>query len=86
MGLVTRVVDPGTARAAAVALAQQLAALPQFCLRSDRMSALEQWGMTEDAAAISEARRGRAVVASGETLEGAARFAGGAGRGGAALA
>jgi len=49
------------------------------------MSALEQWGMTEEAAALNEARRGRDVVRSGETLAGATRFAGGAGRGGAAL-
>jgi enoyl-CoA hydratase len=86
MGLANRVVPPGQALAASVALAHQLAALPQVCLRSDRMSALEQWGMSEDAAAVNEARRGRAVVASGETLEGAARFAGGAGRGGTAIA
>ena len=68
-----------------MALAHQLAALPQFCLRSDRMSALEQWGLTEEEAAVGEARRGRAVISSGETLEGALRFAGGAGRRGAAL-
>jgi enoyl-CoA hydratase/carnithine racemase len=85
MGLATRVVAPGEARSAAVALAHQLAALPQFCMRSDRMSALEQWGLTEDEAAVGEARRGRAVLRSGETLEGALRFAGGAGRRGAAL-
>jgi enoyl-CoA hydratase len=85
MGLVNRVAPPGEARADAVALAHQLAALPQFCLRSDRMSALEQWGLTEAAAAVNEARRGREVISSGETLAGAARFAGGAGRGGAAI-
>src|SRR3984957_12113180 len=85
MGLANRVVTPGQAVAAAVALAHQLAALPQVCLRSDRMSALEQWGLTEKDAAVNEARRGRAVVRSGETLEGAVRFAGGAGRRGAAL-
>jgi enoyl-CoA hydratase len=85
MGLVSRVVPPGQALAASLALAHQLAALPQTCLRSDRMSALEQWGLTEEEAALNEARRGRDVVSSGETLEGAARFAGGAGRGGAAL-
>ncbi len=85
MGLVNRVVAPGQALAAAVALAHQLAALPQVCLRSDRLSALEQWGLTEEEAAVGEARRGRDVVSSGETLAGAARFAGGAGRGGAAL-
>jgi enoyl-CoA hydratase len=86
MGLANRVVPPGQALAASIALAHQLAALPQVCLRSDRMSALEQWGLSEEAAAVNEARRGRAVVASGETLEGAARFAGGAGRGGTAIA
>jgi enoyl-CoA hydratase/carnithine racemase len=85
MGLVNRVVPPGEARTAAVELAHQLAALPQVCLRSDRMSALEQWGLTEEDAALGEARRGRDVIRSGETLEGAARFAGGAGRGGLAL-
>jgi enoyl-CoA hydratase len=85
MGLVNRVVAPGEAREAAVALAHQLAALPQFCLRSDRMSALEQWGLSEEDAAVGEARRGRNVINSGETLAGATRFAGGAGRGGAAI-
>jgi enoyl-CoA hydratase len=85
MGLVNRVVPPGQALTAAAALAHQLATLPQVCLRSDRMSALEQWGLTEEDAAVGEARRGRDVIQSGETLAGAARFAGGAGRGGAAL-
>jgi enoyl-CoA hydratase len=85
MGLANRVVAPGEAVTEAVALAQQLAALPQFCLRSDRASALEQWGLTEEEAARNEARRGREVVNSGETLEGALRFAGGAGRRGVAL-
>ncbi len=85
IGLANRVVPPGQALAASVALAHQLAALPQVCLRSDRMSALEQWDLSEEEAAVNEARRGRAVVSSGETLEGALRFAGGAGRGGTAL-
>jgi enoyl-CoA hydratase len=85
MGLANRVVAPGEALGAARALAHQLAALPQVCLRSDRMSALEQWGLTEAEAAVVEAERGRAVVRSGETLQGALRFAGGAGRRGAAL-
>jgi enoyl-CoA hydratase len=82
---VSRLVPPGTAEAAAVELAHQLAALPQFCLRSDRMSALEQWGLTEEEAATNEARRGRAVIDSGETRQGALRFAAGAGRSGATV-
>ena len=47
MGLVNRVVPKGTARAAAEALARELAAFPQQCLRNDRLSALEQEGMVE---------------------------------------
>ncbi|HUC06272.1 MAG TPA: crotonase/enoyl-CoA hydratase family protein [Acidimicrobiales bacterium] len=85
MGLVTRVVPHGEALTSAQELAQHIAALPQVCLRSDRMSALEQWGMSEEDAAVNEARRGRDVIMSGETLQGAQRFAGGAGRGGTAL-
>ena len=85
IGLANRVVPPGQALAASVALAHELAALPQVCLRSDRLSALEQWGLSEEAAAVNEARRGRDVVSSGETLQGALKFAGGAGRGGTAL-
>ena len=86
LGLVNRVVAPGSTYQAAVDLAHQLARLPQFCLRSDRMSALEQWGLTEEEAALNEARRGRAVVDSGETRQGALLFAEGAGRGGSTLA
>ncbi len=82
MGLVSRVVEPGHALGAASELAGELAELPQRCLRSDRLSAIEQWGLYEAAAAANEARRGRQVIASGETLEGARRFAAGAGRGG----
>jgi len=82
IGLVNRVVAPGTALPASLELARQLAALPQFCLRSDRMAVLEQWGINEEQAAVNESRRGRAVIESGGTLERALRFAGGAGRGG----
>lgn len=85
MGLANRVVPPGQALEAAVALATTLAGLPQTCLRSDRLAALEQWGLDEEAAAVREARRGREVIASGEALDGARRFAAGAGRGGATL-
>jgi enoyl-CoA hydratase len=85
LGLANRVVAPGDALGASLALAHQLAALPQICLRSDRMSALEQWGLSEQEAAVNEARRGREVVSSGETLAGAMSFARGAGRGGTPL-
>jgi enoyl-CoA hydratase len=80
MGLVDRVVPDGSARAAAVALAAELAALPQAALRGDRLSAHEQWGLDEPTAAANELRRGLAAISSGETAEGARRFAAGAGR------
>jgi enoyl-CoA hydratase len=82
IGLVNRVVPTGTALEAAIAWATELAALPQVCLRNDRASALTQWDLAVDEALAVETRFGLASLASGEALEGAARFAGGAGRGG----
>ncbi len=82
MGLVNRLAASGGALDMAVELAGELAALPQACLRSDRLSAIEQWGLTDAEATANEARRGRAVIETGEALEGARRFAAGAGRGG----
>jgi enoyl-CoA hydratase len=74
------VVPPGRARPAAEALAREIAAFPQICLRSDRLSAYEQAGQDLEAALANELRRGREVLASGESREGAARFASGKGR------
>lgn len=83
IGLVNRLCPPGEARTTAVVLARELAAFPQRCLRADRRSSYEQWGLPVEDALRVEYRHGRAVIASGETREGAARFAGGAGRHGA---
>ncbi|MET7773611.1 crotonase/enoyl-CoA hydratase family protein [Nocardia sp. NPDC005366] len=82
MGLVNRVVPTGDSRRAAEELAAALAALPQTCLRSDRMSMLEQDGMDERTAMRNELRHGIATLTEGG-LEGAARFVAGAGRHGA---
>jgi len=80
MGLANRIVAPGTALSAAVALAHELGALPQGCMRGDRSSSYEQWDMTLTDALANEVRHGLATITSGETADGAARFAGGAGR------
>jgi enoyl-CoA hydratase len=80
IGLADRVVPRGEARAAAEKLAAEIAAFPQNCLRSDRLSAYEQEGQGLRAALANEVRRGRQVLASGESLAGASRFAAGAGR------
>lgn len=82
IGLVDRVVAPGSAREAAEALARELATLPQECLRRDRLSAHEQWSLTHDDAMAHELQHGLASLAAG-ALEGAARFSAGAGRHGA---
>jgi enoyl-CoA hydratase/carnithine racemase len=83
MGLADRVVPPGQARPAAEALAREIAALPQQCLRSDRASTLEGGSLGEDAAMANEFRRGMAVLAGPGIATGVNRFRGGAGRGGA---
>ena len=66
------------------ALAHELAALPPRCLREDRLSSYEQWGAPIDEALMIELRHAQATLASGEALEGATRFAEGAGRHGTA--
>ena len=83
MGLATRVVDDGEALTAAIQLGRQLADFPQTCLRNDRRSALDQWSLPWDQAIAHETRLGRQTITIGETAAGAARFAAGAGRGGA---
>ncbi len=80
MGLANRVVPAGTARAEAEALARQLCALPQDCMRNDRQSAYEQHGMSLENALVNEIARGLDSLGSPEIDEGVARFNAGAGR------
>jgi len=81
IGLANRVVPKGQARQRAEELAAELARSPQQCMRADRLSALGQWGLPEaeaidrEFASISRVKH--------EALEGAGRFAAGAGRHGA---
>jgi enoyl-CoA hydratase len=65
MGLANRVVPEGEARAAAEALARELAALPQICLRQDRLSAHEQFSLSLDDALANELRHGFVSLAAG---------------------
>jgi enoyl-CoA hydratase len=82
IGLVNRVVPPGTAREHAEQLAAELAAYPQSCLRNDRLSVLDQEGVEEEAAMARELEYGvRSLQA--DAAEGARRFADGEGRHGA---
>ncbi|WP_167106093.1 crotonase/enoyl-CoA hydratase family protein [Mycobacterium sp. DL592] len=81
IGLANRVVPAGHARQAAEELAAELAALPQGCLRSDRLSAIHQWGQSE--AEAIDVEFGSLSRVAAESLAGAARFAKGEGRHGA---
>jgi enoyl-CoA hydratase len=80
MGLANRLTEPGHALDSALELARSVAKFPQACMRSDRLSAYEQWSLPITAAIRNEFQRGMQVIASGETVEGAKRFAGGEGR------
>jgi enoyl-CoA hydratase len=83
MGLANRLVPRGQALAAAVRLAHELARFPQRCLRSERLSAHEQWSLPYQEALRNELRRGLEVIESGETKTGATAFTHGQGRHGA---
>ncbi|MEV5552825.1 crotonase/enoyl-CoA hydratase family protein [Nonomuraea wenchangensis] len=78
MGLANRVVPSGEARSRAEELAREIARFPQACLRGDRLSVLEQEGLGEVEAMRNELRHG--LMSLPGARDGAARFAGGAGR------
>jgi len=83
MGLANRLVAKGETLKTAIGLGNDIARFPQTCLRADRLSALRQWDLDEQDAIANEMRGGLEVIASGETLSGATRFASGVGRHGA---
>lgn len=83
MGLANRLTEPGAALDGALEMARLIASHPQTCMRSDRLSVYEQWDLSWDDAERNEFARGMEVIGSGESKEGAARFAGGQGRRGA---
>jgi enoyl-CoA hydratase len=80
-GLANRVVPAGQALEEAKALALQLTKFPQLCMRSDRRSSYEQWGLDVADALVNEGRLGQPALEA-EAARGAARFAAGKGRGG----
>ena len=80
IGLANRVVGSGQALNASLALAEELSRFPQTCMRNDRLSMLQQWGMSHDEALRNETRIGFDTMNSGETFDGASRFTKGEGR------
>jgi enoyl-CoA hydratase len=81
MGLLTQIVPPGRHLERALEMAEALAAFPQETMLADRMSAIQGIGMPFDQGLAREAMSGLGL--HGIAQEGAARFAGGEGRGGA---
>ncbi len=79
-GLVNRQVPDADVLKASEALALQIASHPQTCLRNDRHSVYQQWGLDEVQALAREFELGMQTLQSGETMAGAGRFTGGAGR------
>ncbi len=79
IGLCDRVVADGESRAAAQALAHEIARFPQACLRADRRSVLLQEGLPEADALRSEWDCSSGVFER-EGAAGAARFSAGQGR------
>ncbi len=78
IGLANRLVPAGESRPSAEALARELAAFPQTCMREDRLSVLEQGCMAESVALANEFEHGARSL--GEAAAGIERFRGGAGR------
>jgi enoyl-CoA hydratase/carnithine racemase len=81
IGLINRVVGRGESLAAAQELARTLARFPQTCMREDRLSMLDQAGLTEPQAIRVEFEHGMRSLA--EVESGLERFRSGAGRHGA---
>jgi enoyl-CoA hydratase len=80
-GLLTEVVPAGEHLTRALEMAEGLASFPQTTMLADRRAALEGLGLPLAEGLALEAQAGPAVFA--DAVAGAARFAGGEGRGGA---
>ena len=80
MGIANRLVPPGTAFEAAMALARDIISRPQSALRTDRLSAYEQWSMSLDDALKSEFNYGMTAIESGELFGGLSNYSEGAWR------
>jgi enoyl-CoA hydratase/carnithine racemase len=79
IGLADRLVPNGQALSKAIEIAHEIAAFPQIAMRSDRMSAIRQWDLSE-ADAIAQEMQLAAEARRVEARSGAAHFAAGAGR------
>ncbi|MFX1443968.1 MAG: crotonase/enoyl-CoA hydratase family protein [Promethearchaeota archaeon] len=79
-GLANHIVDDGKSRIEAEKLAKLIAEFPQICMRNDRMSAYQQFGMSLEDAMTNEFEWGLRTLASGEYLVGSKEFTEGKGK------
>lgn len=74
MGLINRMCEPGGALIRALELAQEIAGFPQMCMRADRMSSYEQWGLDGQAAIDHEFANGIDVLSNPGFIAGVGKF------------
>ncbi len=79
-GLANRIVDNGQSRIEAEKLARKIAAFPQTCMRNDRISSYEQFGLSIKDAMANEFELGLKTLESEEFLEGSNAFSKGKGK------
>ncbi|MFX1326538.1 MAG: crotonase/enoyl-CoA hydratase family protein [Promethearchaeota archaeon] len=79
-GLVNRVVDIGSAKQESLKLARNIASFPQNCLRNDRLSTYNQFGLNLEEALKKEFEFGLKSIESREYLKGSKIFLQGKGK------
>jgi len=79
-GLANRVVDNGQSRIEAEKLAREIAIFPHVCMRNDRLSSYEQYGLSLKDAMANEFELGLKTLENGEYLKGSRAFANGKGK------
>jgi len=80
MGLANRVVDVDKSREEAEKLVREIATFPQTCLREDRLSVYEQFGLNLKDALTNEFEHGLKTLTSQEHLKGSQGFLDGKGK------
>ncbi len=79
-GLANRIVEDGQSRREAEKLGREIAKFPKGCMKNDRLSTYEQFGLSIESAMFKEFKYGLKTLESGEFLEGSKEFAQGKGK------
>jgi len=79
-GLANHIVEIGQSRPEAEKLAREIATFPQFCLKNDRLSTYDQYGLSIREALKNEFAYGLKTLQNEEYLEGSKEFVRGKGK------